>query len=94
MTPRPVDLNANPLPRGSFVTLQPDKGPITLALPSPATSEIVLSLPEGQASAQRIDLRTGIITPLVAAGGDATLVLVFSGDDAFPAPIVPGFRAP
>jgi len=82
-------------PGGSFVTLKSDKGLITLALPNPATSEMVLSLPEGHASAQRIDLRTGIITPLeTAAAGGATLVLAFPGGDAVPTLIVPGYRTP
>ena len=82
-------------PGGSFVTLQSDKGPITLALPNPAHPKWSCSLPEGHASAQRIDLRTGIITPLeTAAGGAATLVLAFPEGDAVPTLIMPGYRRP
>jgi hypothetical protein len=77
-------------PGGSFVTLQSDKGLITLALPNPVTSEMILSLPEGHASAQRIDLRTGIMTPLETAAAGTTLVLAFPGDEAVPTLIVPG----
>jgi hypothetical protein len=79
---------------GSFVSLQSDKGLIILALPNPATSEMVLSLPERHASTQRIDLRTGIITPLETAASGATLVLAFPGGDAIPTLIVPGYWTP
>jgi hypothetical protein len=82
-------------PGGSFVTLHSDKGPIILALPDPGTSEMVLSLPEKHASAQRIDLRTGIVTSLdTAAGGAATSVLAFPEGDAVPTLIIPGYRTP
>ena len=74
---------------GSFVALQSDKGSITLALPDPAISAMTLPLPEGHTSARRVNLRTGIITPLETAA-DGALALVFSGGDAVPTLIVPG----
>ncbi len=74
---------------GSFVALQSDKGSITLALPDPAISEMTLPLPEGHTSARRVNLRTGIITPLETAA-DGALALAFSGGDAVPTLIVPG----
>ncbi|MCZ6873878.1 MAG: hypothetical protein O7G88_10160, partial [bacterium] len=72
---------------GSFVALQSDKGSITLALPDPETSEMVLRLPKGHASARRINLGTGIITPL-ETDTDGTLTLAFSGGDTVPTLIV------
>jgi hypothetical protein len=81
-------------PGGSFVTLKSDKGLITLALPNPATSEMVLPLPEGHALAQRIDLRTGIIAPLETSATGTTLALALPGGDAAPTLIVPGYRTP
>jgi hypothetical protein len=55
---------------------------------------MILSLPEGYASAQRIDLRTGIVTPLEAAAAGTTLVLAFPGGEAVPTLIVPGYLTP